>query len=133
MTGMGPGQVQRYKGYSSRYRACAVQEMRQGNWNRAEEFFWGSLVGVVKAVASSRGVQLIGDDDARRYLNTLAQEAGDRWIGDAFDQLSNFSAVSERLRDSKTSLDRLYHLADRVSDALDRLWKMLPPDEEDVE
>ena len=125
--------MQRYKSYSSRYRASAVQEMRLGNWNRAEEFFWGSLVGVVKAVASSRGVKVIGDDDARRYLNTLAQEAGGRWIGDAFDQLSNFAVVSERLRDSRTSPDRLYHLADRVSDALDRLWEMLPPDGEDAE
>ena len=130
---MGPGQVQRYKSYSSRYRASAAWEMRQGNWERAEEFFWGSLMGVVKALACSRGVHLKGDGDARRYLNTLAPEAGDRWIGDAFDQLSNFSVVSERLRESRTSPDRLYRLADRVSDALDRLWEMLPPDSEDVE
>jgi len=130
---MGLGQVQRYKSYSSRYRLSALWEMRQGNWDRAEEFFWGSLMGVVKAIASSRGVQLRGDDNARHYLNTLAQEAGDRWIGDTFDQLSNFSVVSEALRESRTSPDRLSRLADRVSDALDRLWEMLPSDMEDEE
>ena len=57
------GRMQRYKSYSSRYRSSAVREMRQGNWNRAEEFFWGSLVGVDLAAGEIRWSVPTGHED----------------------------------------------------------------------
>ena len=121
--------IHRYASQSSRYRASALREIREGNWQRAEELLWGSLVGAVKAVALSRGVELRGDEDAKRYLAILAGEKRNRRIGDAFNQLSSYSDILYRIQDSTLGPDRLYNLVERVSYVVENLWEMLPPDE----
>lgn len=121
--------IQRYKSQSSRYLASALREIRGGHRQRAEELLWGSLMGAVKAVALSRGVELKSDEEMKSYVGVLAGEARDGRIGDAFTQLSNFSSLSDRIQDSRLSPDRLYHLAERVSHTVEKLWEMLPADE----
>jgi hypothetical protein len=121
--------IHRYASQSSRYRASALGEIREGNWQWAEELLWGSLIGAVKAVALSRGVELRDDEDARRYLAILAGEKRNRRIGDAFDQLSSYSDILYRIQDSTLGPDRLYNLVERVSYVVESLWEMLPPDE----
>ena len=121
--------VHRYASRSSRYRAGASREMREGNWERAEELLWGSLVGAVKAVALSRGVELADDEDAKRYLAILAGEKRNRRLGNAFEQLASYSDILYRIQDSTLGPDRLYNLVERVSYVVENLWDMLPPDE----
>ena len=122
--------IQRYKSQSSRYRVSALREVRTGDWQRAEELLWGSLASALKAVALSRGVELKSDEDMKSYIAALATETRDRKIGDAFNQLSNFSNIFYRIQDSRSSPERLYYLTQRVSYAVGKLWGMLPPDEE---
>ena len=127
---MESGRIQRYRLQSGRYRADAIKEIQRRHWQMAEELFWGSLVGAVKAVALSRGVDLRGDGDLKSYTASLAREARDRSIGDAFSQLASFSDMYYRDLDSRMSLVRLPLIAERVSRAVEKLWDMLPPDEE---
>ncbi len=123
------GRIYRYKSQSSRYRTSGLRAMREGHWQRAEELLWGSLVGAVKAVALSRGVELTSDEDMKSYAAALAAETRDRRIGDAFNQLSSLSTVFYRVQDSRLSPDRLHYLAEGVSYAVEKLLEMLPPDE----
>ena len=120
----------RYKSQSCRCRASALREMREGRWDRMEEHLWGSLVGAVKAVAISRGRVLGSDEDIKVYVAGLAQETRNRRIGDAFNQLSSFSDAYYTIQDTRHTRDRLYQLAQHVSYTAERLWEMVPPDEE---
>ena len=120
----------RYKSQSCRHRASAVREMREGRWDRVEEYLWGSLVGSIKAVAVSRGRYLADDKDIKGYLAGLAGETRDRRIGDAFNQLFSFSDAFHTIQASRHNRDRLYQLAQRVSYAAERLLEMIPTDEE---
>ena len=120
----------RYKSQSCRCRASTLREMREGRWDRVEEHLWGSLVGAVKAVAISRGRVLGSDEDIKVYVAGLAQETRNRRIGDAFNQLSSFSDAYYTIQDTRHTRDRLYQLAQHVSYAAERLWEMVPPDEE---
>ena len=124
------GRIQRYKSQSIRCRASALRVIREGDWRRAEDLLWGSLAGAVKAVALSRGVELSNDEDMKSYVVSLAGKARDRKLGQAFNQLSSFSDASFRAQDSRVSPERLYHMAECVGYSVDRLWEMLPPDEE---
>lgn len=121
--------VHRYASRSSRYRAGASREMREGNWERAEELLWGSLVGAVKAVALSRGVELEDDEDTKKYLAILAMEKRNRRLGNAFEQLASYSDTLYRIQDSTLGPDRLYNLVERLNYVVENLWEMLPPGE----
>ena len=121
----------RYKSQSCWCRASALREMlREGRRDRVEEHLWGSLVGAVKAVAIRRGRVLGSDEDIKVYVAGLAQETRNRRIGDAFNQLSRLPDAYYTIQDTRHTRDRLYQLAQRVSYAAERLWEMVPPDEE---
>lgn len=88
------------------------------------------MVGAVKAVALSRGVELADDEDAKRYFAILAGEKRNRRLGNAFEQLASYSDILYRIQDSTLGPDRLYNLVERVSYVVENLWEMLPTDEE---
>ncbi len=122
--------IQRYKSRSLQFRDSALKEMRDGHWSRVEDLLWGSLVAAIKAVALSRGYRLAADDELQRYTVALAEETRDRRMAEVFDQLSNFSAVSYRVQDSRMVLEQLYRVAERVIYTLEKLWELLPQEEE---
>ena len=121
--------VHRHASQSNRYRDSALRELRQGHWQRAEELLWGSLAGAVKAVAGSRGVDLKDDAEMKSYLALLSKETRNRRVRDAFNQLSNFSALSYDVEDSRSGAHRMYQAAERVSYAIEKLWELLPDEE----
>ena len=122
--------IQRFKSRSVQYRDSALKELRDGHWSRVEELLWGSLVAAVKAVALSRGKQLAAVHELEGYVTTLAEETHDKRMSEVFDQLSNFSAVSYRVQDSRMVLEQLYRVAERVLYTVERLWALVPQEEE---
>ena len=86
----------------------------------------------MKAVAYSRGFELKGEQDVKRYTASLAREFKGKGIGDAFDQLCSFSAAAYEYQDARFGRVQLRNLAGRVSSTVEILWKMLPQHEGDL-
>lgn len=123
--------IRRYRTQSLRLLDSALSQMRGGKWSRSEDLLWGSLTLAVKAVALSRGIALVGDEGIREYAVRLGRESRDRRIREAFDQLMSFGDLAQRVRESRTRMDHLFPLLDDVTSAVERLWEMVPADEED--
>ena len=124
--------IQRYRSQSLRLLDSAFSEMRSGRWMRSEDLLWGSLTQAVKGVALSRGDTLEGDAEVQAYAARLGREHRDRRIREAFSQLSGFSDTVDRVRESRSRMDHLFLLLDDVSAAIERLWQMVPPEDEDA-
>jgi hypothetical protein len=125
-------QIQRYRSQSLRLLNSAITEMRSGRWMRSEDLLWGSLTQAVKGVALSRGDVIEGDEPVRAYAARLGQECRDRRIREAFSQLSGFSDTVDRVRESRSRMDYLFLLLDDVGAAIERLWEMVPPENQDA-
>lgn len=124
--------IQRYRSQSRRLLDSAFNEMRSGRWMRSEDLLWGSLTQAVKGVALSRGDVIEGDDSVQAYATRLGQETRDRRIREAFSQLSGFSDTVDRVRESRSRMDYLFLLLDDVSAAIERLWEMVPLENQDA-
>ena len=109
----------------------ALGQMRGGRWSRSEDLLWGSLTLAVKGVALSRGQNLDGDEAVRDYATQLGRERRDRRIREAFSQLASFAELAQRVRESRTRVDNLFPTLDDVSAAVERLWEMVPRDDEE--
>jgi hypothetical protein len=125
-------QIQRYRRQSLRLLNSAITEMRSGRWMRSEDLLWGSLTQAVKGVALSRGDVIEGDEPVRAYAARLGQEYRDRRIREAFSQLSGFSDTVDRVRESRSRMDYLFLLLDDVGAAIERLWEMVPPENQNA-
>ena len=125
-------QVKRYHGLSRRYIDNAMVEVACGRWKPAEDLLWGSVVAAVKAVAWSRGEPLQDNSEIEAYTRTLGQEMKDRRIRDAFTRLSGYATMFDRLHDSpRENTRRLVMDVEEIASAVQRLWRLLPSDEED--
>ncbi len=122
--------INRYRKQSVQLLEGAFNEMRGGRWSRTEDLLWGSLTLAVKGVALSRSTQLDGDEEVREYAAQLGREGRDRRIRDAFSQLANIGDSLERTRESRFRLDRLAPMLEDVSSAIERLWELVPRDDD---
>ena len=122
--------IRRYRNQSLRLLDGALSQMRGGRWARSEDLLWGSLTLAIKAVALSQGLYLEDDEAVREYATQLGQERRDRRIRDAFTQLASFADLVQRIRESRSRLDHLFPLLDDVTSAVERLWEMVPGDDE---
>ena len=118
--------IDRYRKQSVQLLEGAFNEMRGGRWSRSEDLLWGSLTLAVKGVALSRGTQLDGEEEVREYAARLGQEGRDRRIRDAFKQLASMGDSLELIGESRFRLDRLVPRLEDVSSAIERLWEMVP-------
>ncbi len=118
--------IDRYRKQSVRLLDSAFSEMRKGRWNQSEELVWGSLTLAVKAVALSRGRTLDGPQEVQDFAHELGQERRDRRIREAFKQLSSFSDLIDRVRESRSRIDYLFIALDDVGEAVEHLWQMVP-------
>ena len=123
--------INRYRKQSVQLLESALNQMRGGHWSRSEDLLWGSLTLAVKGVALSRGAHLEGEAAVREYATKLGQQRRDRRIRDAFSQLANFTDSVERMREARFRIDRLLPVLEDVSSAIERLWEMVPRDDED--
>jgi hypothetical protein len=120
----------RYRKRSVQLLESALDQMRGGHWSRSEDLLWGSLTLAVKGVALSHGVQLDGDQAVREYAEQLGRERRDRRIRDAFTQLGSFSDAVERMREARSSADRLVPVLEDVGGAIQRLWELSAREED---
>lgn len=127
--------ISRYRQRSVHLLHSAINEMRSGHWSRSEDLLWGSLTLAVKGVALNRGEDLDSDAAVQQYASQLGQTLRDRRIREAFPQLASFGDAVERLRESRSRVDRLVPMLEDVTSAIERLWEMVPRDniEDDVD
>lgn len=124
-------QVKRYHALSRRYIDNAMVEVACGRWKPAEDLLWGSVVAAVKAVAWSRGEPLEDNAEVEEYTRSLGQQMKDRRIRDAFTRLSGYATMFDRLHDSpRENTRRLVMDVEEVAAAVQRLWRLLPTDDE---
>ena len=121
--------INRYRSQSLRLLDSALEQMRAGRWERAEDLMWGSLSLAVKGVALSRGQDLEGDEAVQAYATQVGQERRDRRIREAFSQLSTFGDTVTRVRDSRARVDHLFRILEEVMAAVERLWDMVLQDD----
>ena len=119
----------RYNGQSVRLLRDAMNEARQARWLRTEELLWGSVTLAVKSVALVRGDEVGDRKSVEQYAQALGQEHNDRRIRDAFNRLSTFADVADRMRDSRGGAQQLVSILEDVTAAVERLWEMIPVDE----
>lgn len=121
----------RYHGQSVRLLRDAMNEARQSRWLRCEELLWGSATLAVKGVALSRGDEVDSRRSVEDYAQALGRESNDRRIRDAFNRLSSFAEAADRVRESRAGAQHLIAILEDVTSAIDRLWDMIPLDEQD--
>ena len=122
--------IRRYRSQSLRLLDGALSEMRSGRWNRSEELIWGSLTQAVKGVALSRGDEIEGEEAVKDYASSLGQQYRDRRIREAFTQLAGFADTADRVRETRSRMDYLFMILDVVSAAIERLWELVPVENE---
>ena len=122
--------IRRYRSQSLRLLDGALSEMRSGRWNRSEDLMWGSLTQAVKGVALSRGDEVAGEEAVKEYASSLGQEYRDRRIREAFTQLAGFADTADRVRETRSRMDYLFLILDDVSAAIERLWELVPVENE---
>ena len=123
----------RYHGQSVRLLRDAMNEARQSRWLRCEELLWGSVTLAVRGVALSRGDQVDDRQAVEQYAQSLGRERNDRRIRDAFTRLSTFADAADRMRESRGGAQQLIAILEDVTSAVERLWDMLPIDEQDFD
>ena len=116
----------RYRGQSLRLLQDAMDEIRQGRWDRCEELLWGSLTLAVKGVALGRGRELDGLKAVEEFALELGQENRDRRIREAFTKLASFGETAEKVRESRIRADHLVATLEDVTGAVEKLWDMAP-------
>ena len=133
MTQISPQQtarLTRYHGQSVRLLRDAMQEARQSRWLRCEELLWGSVTLAVKGVALTRGDEVDDRQSVEQYAQGLGRELNDRRIRDAFTRLNGFPDAADRVRESRSGAQHLIAILEDVTSAVERLWDMLPLDEQ---
>ena len=120
----------RYNGQSVRLLRDAMNEARQARWLRTEELLWGSVTLAVKSVALTRGDDVDDRKSVEEYAKALGLEQNDRRIRDAFNRLSTFADVADRMRDSRGGAQQLISILEDVTSAVEKLWDMVPIGEE---
>ena len=123
----------RYHGQSVRLLRDAMNEARQSRWLRCEELLWGSVTLAVRGVALSRGDEVDDRQAVEQYAQGLGRERNDRRIRDAFTRLSTFADAADRMRESRGGAQQLIAILEDVTSAVERLWDMLPIDEQDFD
>ena len=116
----------RYRGQSLRLLQDAMDEIRQGRWERCEELLWGSLTLAVKGVALGRGRELDGLKAVEDFALELGQENRDRRIRESFTKLASFGETAEKVRESRIRADHLVATLEDVTGAVEQLWDMAP-------
>ena len=116
----------RYRGQSLRLLQDAMDEIRQGRWERCEELLWGSLTLAVKGVALGRGRELDGLKAVEDFALELGQENRDRRIRESFAKLASFGETAEKVRESRIRADHLVATLEDVTGAVEKLWDMAP-------
>ena len=136
MTQQSPQQaarLTRYHGQSVRLLRDAMNEARQSRWLRCEELLWGSVTLAVRVVALSRGDEVDDRQAVEQYAQSLGRERNDRRIRDAFTRLNSFADAADRMRESRGGAQQLIAILEDVTSAVERLWDMLPIDEQDFD
>ena len=123
----------RYHGQSVRLLRDAMNEARQSRWLRCEELLWGSVTLAVRGVALSRCDEVDDRQAVEQYAQSLGRERNDRRIRDAFTRLSTFADAADRMRESRGGAQQLIAILEDVTSAVERLWDMLPIDEQDFD
>ncbi len=108
----------------------AMSEARQSRWLRCEELLWGSVTLAVKGVALTRGHELEGRQDVEEYAKGLGRENNDRRVRDAFSRLNGFGDAADRVRESRGGAQHLISIMEDVTAAIERLWDMVPFEDE---
>ena len=121
----------RYHGQSVRFLRDAMNEAKQSRWLRCEELLWGSATLAVKGVALSRGDDVDSRQSIEEYAQSLGRESNDRRVRDAFSRLNSFAEAADRVRESRAGAQHLIATLEDVTSAIERLWDMLPFDEQD--
>ena len=121
----------RYHGQSVRFLRDAMNEAKQSRWLRCEELLWGSATLAVKGVALSRGDEVESRQSIEEYAQSLGRESNDRRVRDAFSRLNSFAEAADRVRESRAGAQHLIATLEDVTSAIERLWDMLPFDEQD--
>ena len=136
MTQLSPQQaarLARYHDQSVRLLRDAMDEARQARWLRCEELLWGSATLAVKSVALSLGNEVDDRQAVEQYAAALGREHNDRRIRDVFSRLSGFADATDRARESRSGGRQIVAILEDVTSAVERLWEMLPLDEEEQE
>ncbi len=121
--------IRRYRSQSLRLLGDALDHVRMGRWSRGEDLLWGSLTQAVKGVALARGLELDGDEAVRAFAEELGEATRDRRLRNGFERLRSFGEIVQGVRDSRARVDRLYPILEDITNAVERLWEMVPVDE----
>ena len=136
MSALSPQQatrLARYHGQSVRFLRDAMNEARLSRWLRCEELLWGSVTLAVKGVALTRGDEVDDRKAVEEYAQGLGREINDRRIRDAFTRLNSFADAADRVRESRAGAQRIIAVMEDVTSAVERLWDMLPMENQDFD
>jgi len=103
--------TKKYADQSLRYLQNGVMSLNHGDYDKASEFFWGSIAQAVKAVAASRGLELKTHKELWDFTRELAKELSDPRIYEAFRTASylhtNFYEVELEPEEVVTASDSI--------------------------
>ena len=116
----------RFRSQATRLQESAHIAMQRGQWSQAEDLIWGSLVAASRGVALWYGEEAGDDANLREFVRRVGQDEKDRYIRDAFDNLSALADTAERVRDRRARVDYLVLAMDDLDEGIDRLVARIP-------
>ena len=103
--------VEKHKAQSIHYLENAFRFIEAGDAEKASEFLWGSMAQAIKAVASSKGIQLKSHRKLWEYTIELARDRQDADIKNTFDKAqslhSNFYETGLLMEDVAMSAENV--------------------------
>ena len=76
--------VKKYVSQSLRYLENGLISLNQGDYDKASEFFWGSIAQAIKALAANKGIELKTHGELWDFTRELAKELGDPKVYETF-------------------------------------------------
>jgi len=119
-------QSRKYKAQSIHYIENAIKCVGTGDSQKASEFLWGSVAEALKAVAAVKGIELRGHKFIRDYARELAKDQKDAGI---FDVFIKAESLHRNFYELGTELEEVYILSGEVRVLVDKLFRLIPEEE----
>lgn len=123
-------QTEKYADRSRYYLKNASRFIDAGDTEKASEFLWGSMAQAVKALASSKGIQLKTHNQIRKYINSATRELGDKSIYDTFIK-ANF--LHGNFYESELDMEDIRLMGDDIREGVEKLLDLLSGIEKEKE
>ena len=115
-----------YQDRANIYWNQANELLQKGEWTKASELAWGSVVEAIHALAESKGTKIKNHGALRNFIRAVAQQLQDERINELFKKAETFHAnFYHEFLDESDVKDMFPY----IQEFLEKIGNLLPPRE----